>query len=211
VIPSSKKTPGLGSSKDRGLTLTRGFLNGGLKGHYYDDPKKKPGDYQVDENLRPVPGQRISWPTFTSLKHTRTDAQINFHWNQGEPDNRDPESEEAKKWLARMRGPAPGVGACYFSVRWTGKLYVPEDDEYTFYLDDLDDGGRLWIDGELVIDRWFIQRSDSASRPRHLRKGIHDIKLEYCQGPEWMCSIVLSWKGSSFGKEVIGPARKIPR
>jgi len=193
------------------MTLTRGFVNRGLKGQYYDDPKRKPGDYQIDENLRPVSGQRISWPTFSSLKHTRTDAHVNFHWNQGEPNDRDPESEEAKKWFSRMESPAPGVGSCYFSIRWTGKFYVPEDNDYTFYLDDLDDGGRLWIDGAPVIDRWYIQRSDSASHPRHLSKGIHDIKLEYCQGPEWMNSIVLSWKGRNFAKEVIGPAKKVAR
>ncbi|NCO35810.1 MAG: hypothetical protein AUJ92_02435 [Armatimonadetes bacterium CG2_30_59_28] len=210
VAPSKKTTPGRGGG-DKGMTLTRGFVNRGLKGQYYDDPKRKPGDYQIDENLRPVSGQRISWPTFSSLKHTRTDAHVNFHWNQGEPNDRDPESEEAKKWFSRMESPAPGVGSCYFSIRWTGKFYVPEDNDYTFYLDDLDDGGRLWIDGAPVIDRWYIQRSDSASHPRHLSKGIHDIKLEYCQGPEWMNSIVLSWKGRNFAKEVIGPAKKVAR
>lgn len=192
------------------MMLTRGFLNGGLKGEYYDDPNKEPGDYIVIDK-RPAPGQRITWRTFTNLKFTRVDRQINFRWNTTEPDELDPRSPEARDYIKRMRPPVPGVDACYFSVRWTGKFYVPEEGEYTFSLEDVDDGGRLWIDGKLVIDEWFIQKVDSHSRPIHLSKGIHDIRVDYCQGPEWMNSIVLCWRSRSFPKEVMGPAQKVRR
>jgi hypothetical protein len=209
-----KTRPGLGGSRDNdgdeGMMLTRGFLNGGLKGEYYDDPKKKPGDYIV-VNGRPAPGQKIDWPTFTTLKHTRTDRRISFFWNDKEP-GLNPTSEEALDYIANKLGkPAPGVAGYYFSVRWTGKFYVPEDDDYTFYLEALDDGGRLWIDNQLIIDSWFIQRLNAPSRPMLLTKGIHDIKIEYCQGPEWLASIVLSWKGRNFPKEVISPSERMKR
>jgi hypothetical protein len=212
VANFGKGKPGInsGGDDDEGYMLTRGFLNGGLKGEYYDDPKKKPGDYLI-LNGRPAPGQKIDWPTFTSLKFTRTDPRINFFWNNKEP-GLDPRSEEAMDYIKNKMGrPGEGVGASYFSVRWTGKFYVPEDDEYTFYLEALDDGGRLWIDGQLVIDSWFIQRLNAHSRPITLTKGIHDIRVDYCQGPEWLASIVLSWKGRNFAKEVIGPAQRVKR
>jgi hypothetical protein len=208
-----KTKPGLATGvtgDDEVMTLTHGFLSGGLKGEYYDDPKKELGDYVV-VNGRPAPGQKITWPTFTNLKHTRIDKHINFFWSVKEP-GFNPKSPEALDYVQnKISRPAPGVAAYYFSVRWTGKFFVPEEDEYTFYLEALDDGGRLWIDGQLVIDSWFIQRLTAPSRPMHLTKGIHDIKLEYCQGPEWLASIALSWKGKNFPKEIMGPSERVRR
>lgn len=207
-----KATPGSGGgSGGGGMALTRGFLGGGLKGAYYDDPKRKPGDYIVVDN-RPAEGQPITWSTFTSLRFTQTDEQIRFYWNSKEPKELDPRSPEAAEYIKeKMAKAGKGVGPSYFSVRWTGKFYAPNDGEYTFYLDDLDDGGRLWIDGNLIIDRWLIQRFDANSHPIHLTRGIHDIRVDYCQGPEWLDSIVLRWKGPGFDKEVMGPAKRVRR
>lgn len=208
----NKAKPGFGGSGGGGggLVLTRGFIGDGLNAEYYDDPKKDPGDYIV-LGKRPAPGQRITWPTFSHLKVKRIDKQINFHWNSREPEPElDPTTPEAAEFIKnKMHKPAPGVGPTYFSVRWTAKFYVPEDDTYTFYLDDLDDGGRLWIDGKLVVESWLIQKIEAKSHPIHLEKGIHDLKVEYCQGPEWLNSIVLCWKARDFHKEVITMAEKV--
>ena len=45
------------------------------------------------------------------------------------------------------------VNADGFSVRWRGELLVPFSEVYTFYTR-TNDGSRLWIDEQLVVDKW---------------------------------------------------------
>ena len=40
-----------------------------------------------------------------------------------------------------------------FYVNWTGVIRIPKDGNYTFYLES-DDGSRLWLGGQLLIDQW---------------------------------------------------------
>ncbi len=63
----------------------------------------------------------------------RLDSEVDFDWDDG--------------------APAPGMPADQFSVRWSGLLKAPEDGPYLFEVLS-DDGARLWLDGELVLDDW---------------------------------------------------------
>ena len=67
----------------------------------------------------------------------------------------------------------------YFTVRWTGQLTVGEKPLYfTAYADD---GVRVWIDGEKVVDGW--DTFNTIFRTDRLAAGsAHDIKIEYCDG-----------------------------
>lgn len=47
----------------------------------------------------------------------------------------------------------PAVGTDHFSIRWRGTLKVPETGTYTFVTEG-DDGVRLYVDDELVLDDW---------------------------------------------------------
>ncbi|MSR04956.1 MAG: hypothetical protein EXS04_05115, partial [Phycisphaerales bacterium] len=67
---------------------------------------------------------------------TRIDSNINFNWNNGSPD--------------------PLVPVDAFSVRWTGTITAPTTGPCTFYTT-TDDGTRLWIDGQLLVDKWISQ------------------------------------------------------
>ena len=69
---------------------------------------------------------------------TRTDPQINFNW--GDPG-----------------GPDPAIGDDSFSVRWTGEVEAAFTETYTFY-PRTDDGVRLYVDGQLLVDSW-VDRS----------------------------------------------------
>ncbi|MGB2864570.1 MAG: PA14 domain-containing protein, partial [Sedimentisphaerales bacterium] len=80
---------------------------------------------------------------FENLILTRTDPQIDFDW--GDPG-----------------GPDPAVGDDNFSVRWTGEVEAAFTETYTFY-PRTDDGVRLFVDGQLLVDRW-VDRSATENR-----------------------------------------------
>ena len=70
---------------------------------------------------------------FATLVVTRVDSTVNFDWASG--------------------APAAGVPADNFSVRWTGRVQAPVTGTYRFTTVS-DDGIRLWINGQLVINNW---------------------------------------------------------
>jgi YVTN family beta-propeller protein len=63
----------------------------------------------------------------------RTDATIDFDWGGGSP--------------------SPAVPVDYFSARWTGSLTAPTTETYTIYAPS-DNGVRIWINNQLVLDKW---------------------------------------------------------
>src|SRR5262245_52618675 len=70
---------------------------------------------------------------FSAPKLTRVDPTINFNWGTGSP--------------------ASAIGSDTFSVRWTGRVSPRYSETYRFYTTS-DDGVRLWVNGQLVIDNW---------------------------------------------------------
>ena len=66
----------------------------------------------------------------------RTDATVNFNWGNGSPD--------------------PSISADNFTTLWTGAVQPLFNETYTFYTT-TDDGVRLWVDGQLLIDEWVDQ------------------------------------------------------
>jgi hypothetical protein len=78
-------------------------------------------------------------------------------------------------------------------VRWTGFLRVAKPGGYTFFCTS-DDGKRLWIDDQLLIDDWKNQAATEQKARVNLAAGHHTIKLEYFNGGG-EATIELSWKG----------------
>src|SRR4030095_440988 len=66
----------------------------------------------------------------------RVDPAVDFDWIDGSPD--------------------PAVFPDNFSVRWTGFVKPEFSEPYTFFIT-VDDGVRLWVGGQLVIDAWIDQ------------------------------------------------------
>ena len=87
----------------------------------------------------------------------RADQKIKFNWGEGRPAAELPEDD--------------------FSVRWTRKLDF-EGGIYRFTLRS-DDGVRLYIDGKLVLDKWFIQGVTGYTVERPITAGRHSLMLEY--------------------------------
>ncbi len=79
--------------------------------------------------------------------------------------------------------PGAPIPADGWSARWTADLEVIRPDTYVFAVN-CQDGTRLWIDGELVIDKWVTPTVTSKyfSLPVDLDTGIHSLVLEYFDG-----------------------------
>ncbi len=153
---------------------------GGFRIQYFQDTADHPDE--PDATFKP--GNPIDWPVFTKPIKTTTAPVLDFNWG--------------------TKPPAPGMRHTFWSLKAMGKIFVPKDDTYEFYFDELDDAGRLYLDGKKIIDVWLVQKSTPSSSKFFLKRGPHDLVIEYVQGPAVAASIKLAWKSSSFGKEVVG-------
>jgi RHS repeat-associated protein len=134
-------------------------------------------------------GQYFDNTNFTNLKVTRTDANVNFDWG--------------------LNAPHTAVGSEEFSVRWEGKVEPLYTQTYTFYTVS-DDGVRLWVNGQLVIDKWIDQAPTEWSGQIALQAGQrYDIRLEFYDR-FWGATAKLSWSSASQAKEIIPQSRLYP-
>ncbi len=74
-------------------------------------------------------------------------------------------------------GPGNGVGNDNFSARWTGRAHI-NSGNYTF-IARADDGVRVWVGGNLLIDAWRDQGPTEYRVTRYINNGDYDIKVEY--------------------------------
>jgi subtilisin len=75
--------------------------------------------------------------------------------------------------------PAPGVSTENYSISWTRTLSLTAGN-YRFSVTG-DDGVRLYIDGQLKIDKWVNQPATTYNVVEDLSPGPHEIRLEYYQ------------------------------
>lgn len=104
-----------------------------------------------------------------------------------------------------------GTTSNYFSSRWTGEILPEFSQYYTIYVT-ANEAGRLWVDGQLIINNWppaaasFTEKSAVISLTGGKR---HPIILEHYNNTGNHVA-VLSWQASSQVKQVIPQARLFP-
>lgn len=76
-----------------------------------------------------------------------------------------------------LASPASGVSSDAFSARWTNAVNL-EAGNYTFAAR-ADDGVRVWVDDELVIDDWEPQAEHVVAETVGLSAGLHTVSVEY--------------------------------
>ena len=119
---------------------------------------------------------------FTGPRMTRVDAAINFDWGNGQPD--------------------PGLDADTFSVRWTGKVQAQFSETYTFYTTS-DDGVRLWVNNQLLINNWTDHAPTENSATIALKAGqYYDIRMEYYENGGGALAR-LEWSSARLPREII--------
>jgi hypothetical protein len=95
-----------------------------------------------------------------------------------------------------------------FAVRWTGFVRPQYSEAYTFTTDS-DDGVKLWINGQLVVDDWVIQAdTPEQSAPISLTANqLVPIQIEYYENGEGPATMVLQWQSASQSLQVIPPSQ----
>lgn len=102
--------------------------------------------------------------------------------------------------------PAPGVvPPTNFSTRWEGWYMMEHAGAWTITYTS-DDGSRVWIDNELLIDMWFDHAPLTRARTKQFAAGYHLIRIEYYQRTGGMTSqltitppgIFPDWMGEYF-------------
>jgi beta-glucosidase len=113
---------------------------------------------------------------FQSATHyDRTDTHIDFHWNN--------------------QLPMSNIPAYKFSVRWTGYIKPIQSGNYDFVVRG-DDGFRLWVNNQLIIDEWRDQGALTKIYMVHLEANtVYPVKLEYYQDGG-LAEITFGWNGS---------------
>ncbi len=66
----------------------------------------------------------------------------------------------------------------YFGIVFSGKIHIKEPGEYTFYTQS-DDGSRLYIDGEMIVDNDGLHGMEEKAGKVSLTKGLHDLTVNY--------------------------------
>lgn len=120
---------------------------------------------------------------------SRYDSQINFDWGGGSPD--------------------PAISADHFTARWTGQIKAQFSEPYTFYLTG-DDGIRLWVNGQPLVNAWVDQGPTEYSGTINLLAGQrYDIRVEYYEnGGGAVCK--LEWSSPSTLRQYIPTSQLYP-
>ena len=79
----------------------------------------------------------------------------------------------------------------WFAIDYTGRIWIEESGAYRFSLLS-DDGAKLTIDGQDVIDNDGLHPPESVSASAVLTRGVHDLRVSYFQGPRFSVALVLA-------------------
>jgi glucose/arabinose dehydrogenase len=119
---------------------------------------------------------------FTGTSIARVDPTVNFDWGAG--------------------APVAGIGADTFSVRWTGQVQAQFSQAYTFYTTS-DDGVRLWVNGQLLVNNWTDHAATENSGTIALTAGQrYDVVMEYYENGGGAVA-KLWWSSASTPKAIV--------
>lgn len=120
---------------------------------------------------------------------TRVDPTVDFVWGNA-------------------TSPIPNGGG-YYCVRWSGQI-EPQYSE-TYYFDaNTDDGVRLWVNNQLIIDRWVAQSATDSIGTIALQGGVrYNIQMDYFQATGSAVAH-LSWYSPSQPIQIVPANRLFP-
>ncbi|HUT46180.1 MAG TPA: PA14 domain-containing protein, partial [Sedimentisphaerales bacterium] len=133
-----------------------------------------------------IRGDYYKGMNFDNFVLTRTDPQVDFNW--GDPG-----------------GPDQAVGDDSFSARWTGEVEAAFTETYTFYTS-TDDGVRLWVDGQQLVNAWVDQAPTEYRGTIDLVAGnTYSLVMEYYENSAGAVA-QLRWSSPSTQKDFVPQA-----
>ncbi len=99
---------------------------------------------------------------FSEFVEEKQDPEIRFNWYKGSPDDKMPKDR--------------------FSIRWERTVFF-KTGHYRFTAT-ADDGVRVYVDDQLIIDAWKIQPATTYHADMFLQDGTHRIVVEYYEESE---------------------------
>lgn len=119
---------------------------------------------------------------FETLRKTTIDSTINFDWGNNSPNTY--------------------VGNDNFSVRWSGYIQPRTSGTYTFFINS-DNGRRVWINDQLIIDKWISDYGIEYTGSITLNANqLYTIKVEYFE-EAGTASCKLEWMSNVQPREVV--------
>lgn len=119
----------------------------------------------------------------------RIDSFIDFKWGEG--------------------APSLGMPADGFTVRWTGTVEPYFSDTLTFYTYS-DDGARVWVNDQLLIDQWTNQPATEHAGSIYLEGGTrYSIQVEFLE-VGGAATMQLWWSGTRVPKAIIPSTQLYP-
>ena len=102
-------------------------------------------------------------------------------------------------------GGPPHTGVDAFSVRWSGFVRPDFTATYTF-ITTSDDGVRLWVNNQLLIDNWTDHADTDNSATLSLQTGqLYAIRMEYYEKGGG-ASARLRWEAPALPRQIIPQA-----
>ncbi len=124
--------------------------------------------------------------TFAGTPLERVDQNVDFNWGGGNP--------------------MAGVGNDNFTARWRGRVKPEFTETYTFKTIS-DDGVRLYVNGQLLIDQFVYGGNLQFTGTIALQAGqLYDIELHYLEGG-FDANVRLLWSSASRQEQAIPGAR----
>jgi len=134
-------------------------------------------------------GNYYNGANFTGALIQRIDPTISFDWGEG--------------------APAPGMNVDAFSARWVGQVQPRFSETYTFYTTS-DDGVRLWINNQLLVDDWIDHAPTEHSGIIALQAGqLYKIKMEFYENAGGAVA-QLAWSSPSVPREFVPASQLYP-
>jgi hypothetical protein len=133
-------------------------------------------------------------PIKVTKMFVRHDPYINFNWDDG----------------MDAGGTQTEAKVHDFLIVWTGQVTPLYSGDYTFYTMS-DDGARLWVNGQKLIDNWTEHAPTEDKGTIRLEAGKkYDIRVGYYENDSGGASISLSWSSDQQEKQVIPQSQLYP-